>query len=109
MESDAGGLVPRGFSVDAAPEHVAWLQAQLPSLEPYGLNSSRSGWAGVDISPLKTQEPRPLLVGLLPDGQRYFDFHHSARDVFENVHRRELELGAASCALMLVMMDQHLD
>ena len=109
MESDAGGLVPRGFSVDASPEHVAWLQAQLPSLEPYGLNSSRSGWAGVDISPLKTQEPRPLLVGLLPDGQRYFDFHHSARDVFENVHKRELELGAASCALMLVMMDQHLD
>ena len=109
MESDAGGLVPRGFSVDASPEHVEWLQAQLPYLEPYGLNSSRNGWAGVDISPLKTQEPRPLLIGLLPDGQRYFDYHHSARDVFENVHKRELELGAASCALMMVMMDQYLD
>ena len=109
MESDAGGLVPRGFSVDAAPEHVQWLQEQLPYLEPYGLNASRNGWAGVDISPLKTQDPRPLLIGLLPDSQRYFDYHHSARDVFENVHKRELELGAASCALMLVMMDQYLD
>lgn len=109
MESDAGGLVPRGFSLDAEDHHAEWLESELKSLEPYGLNAMRKGWAGVDISPLKRQEPRPLLIGLLPDGQRYFDYHHSARDIFENVHKRELELGAASCALMLVMMDQHLD
>lgn len=108
MESDAGGLVPRGFSMDAEPAHVEWLQSQLPMMEPYGLNSSRNGWAGVDISPLKEQPERPLLIGLMPDGQRYFDYHHSARDVFENVHKRELELGAASCALMIMMLDQHL-
>ncbi len=108
MESDAGGLVPRGFSIDAGPEHVEWLQSQLPALEPYGLHTYRNGWAGVDISPLKRNDPRPLLIGLLPDNQRYFDYHHSARDVFENVHKRELELGAAACALMMVMLDQHL-
>lgn len=108
MESDAGGLVPRGFSIDAELEEVAWLQSLLPFLEPYGLNSSRQGWAGVDISPLKEHTPRPVLIGLMPDGQRYFDYHHSARDVFENVHKRELELGAASCALMIMLMDQHL-
>ena len=108
MESDAGGFVPRGFSIDADPEHVDWLQNQLSALEPYGLGSYRSGGAGVDISPLKENEPRPLLMGLRPDGQRYFDFHHSERDVFENVHKRELELGAASCALMIMLMDQHL-
>lgn len=108
MESDAGGFVPRGFSIDAGPGHVDWLQAQLPFLEPYGLNSSRTGWAGVDISPLKSQAQRPLLIGLMPDGQRYFDFHHSALDVFENVHKRELEMGAASCALMIILLDEHL-
>ena len=108
LESDAGGLVPRGFSIDASPEDLAWLNSLLPYLEPFGLNSARNGWAGVDISPLKQQENRPLLLGLLPDGQRYFDYHHSARDVFENVHKRELELGAAACALMIVLMDQHL-
>lgn len=108
MESDAGGFVPRGFSIDADPEHVDCLQNQLSALEPYGLGSYRSGGAGVDISPLKENEPRPLLMGLRPDGQRYFDFHHSERDVFENVHKRELELGAASCALTIMLMDQHL-
>jgi hypothetical protein len=48
------------------------------------------------------------MLGLSPDGQRYFDFHHSSQDVFENVHKRELELGAATFAAALVMMDQHL-
>ncbi len=108
MESDAGGLVPRGFSIDATTKEVDWLENQMADLERFGLHTNRNGWAGVDISPLKTLEPRPLLIGLLPDNQRYFDYHHSERDVFENVHKRELELGAAACALMIIMMDQHL-
>ena len=48
----------------------------------------RTGGAGVDIGPLKNLEPRPLLMGLVPDGQRYFDLHHSSQDVWENVHKR---------------------
>ena len=35
---------------------------------------------------------------LMPDSQRYFDYHHSAGDVFENVNKRELELGAINMA-----------
>ena len=48
------------------------------------------------------------MMGLSPDGQRYFDFHHSSQDVFENVHKRELELGAATFAAAVYMLDQHL-
>ena len=32
------------------------------------------------------------------DPQRYFDFHHSRRDVLAAVHPRELALGAAAIA-----------
>ena len=54
----------------------------------------------MDIGPLKELEPRPLLI-TVPDGQRYFDLHHSSQDVWENVHKRELELGAATASMLL--------
>ena len=107
MESDAGGFVPRGVRMDAPDEGVAMVRGWAETLEPYNLHYFGRGGAGVDIGPLKSLEPRPLLMGLVPDGQRYFDLHHSSQDVWENVHKRELELGAATCASMVLMLDRH--
>ena len=109
MESDAGGFVPRGVRMDAPDEGVAMVRSWAETLEPYNLHYFGRGGAGVDIGPLKNLEPRPLLMGLVPDGQRYFDLHHSSQDVWENVHKRELELGAATCASMVLMLDRHAD
>jgi len=107
MESDAGGFVPRGVRMDAPNEGVAMVRSWAGTLEPYNLHYFGRGGAGVDIGPLKNLEPRPLLMGLVPDGQRYFDLHHSSQDIWENVHKRELELGAATCASMILMLDRH--
>jgi hypothetical protein len=66
------------------------------------------GWGGVDIGPLKkTYEGIPLF-GLTTDSQRYFDFHHANSDVFENVNKRELELGAAAMASLVYLLDKNL-
>ena len=108
MESDAGGFVPRGVRMDAPQDGVELIRSWSTTLEPYNLHYFGKGGAGVDIGPLKELEPRPLLMGLVPDGQRYFDLHHSSQDVWENVHKRELELGAATCASMLVLLDRNL-
>ena len=108
MESDAGGFVPRGVRMDALDSGVEMVRGWASTLEPYNLHYFGRGGAGVDIGPLKELEPRPLLMGLVPDGQRYFDLHHSSQDVWENVHKRELELGAATCASMLLMLDRNL-
>lgn len=108
MESDAGGFVPRGFRIDANDAPTAVVRGWSALFDPYNIHLFRRGGAGVDISPLKALTPRPTLIGLSPDGQRYFDFHHSSQDVFENVHKRELELGAATFAAALVMLDQYL-
>lgn len=108
MESDAGGFVPRGFRIDATDSATAIVRSWEGLFDPYNIHLFRRGGAGVDISPLKTLNPRPTMLGLSPDGQRYFDFHHSSQDVFENVHKRELELGAATFAAALAMLDQHL-
>jgi hypothetical protein len=51
--------------------------------------------------------PEVVLIGFRPDSQRYFDIHHSSNDVFENVNRRELELGAAAMTSMIYLIDQY--
>ncbi|MBL4709124.1 MAG: M28 family peptidase [Flavobacteriales bacterium] len=105
LESDAGGFVPRGFTMDGTEEQVKQMQSWEPLLEPYNLHIFKKGWGGVDIKPLKSQNVP--LIGLRPDDQRYFDHHHSDTDVFENVHQRELELGAASFASMIFLIDKY--
>lgn len=105
LESDMGGFVPRGFSMEATDEQAATIRSWSELFEPYNVHTFRRGWSGVDIRPLKNGST--ALVGLVPDNQRYFDFHHSANDIFENVHKRELELGAASMTALIYLLDQH--
>ena len=109
VESDAGGDAPRGYSIDASDAGTAAVRAWSTAFADYGVGDMRRGGAGVDIGPLKKEEPagkRPLMVGLRPNSQRYFDYHHSNRDVFENVHERELKLGAAALTSMVYLLDQ---
>jgi glyoxylate carboligase len=48
-----------------------------------------------------------VLSGLIPDSQRYFDLHHAKTDVFENVNKRELLLGAVNMAAVVYLIDQY--
>lgn len=105
VESDAGGFSPRGFSTEANDAQYAVLKQWFPLFEEYNIHLLRRGWSGVDIRPLK--DDYVMLFGLVPDPQRYFDYHHSQRDVFETVNKRELELGAASLAAWIYMLDSH--
>ncbi len=105
MESDRGGFAPRGFSVDAPEGQIAYLAEWESLFEPFNIHFIRKGYGGVDINPLKAQGTP--LIGFVPDPQRYFDVHHTSNDVFENVNQRELELGAASMASILYLIDKH--
>jgi hypothetical protein len=106
IESDRGGFTPRGFFIDdARVERIASIARFKTLLEPYGLHDFRKGGGGADINPLKTGGT--LCLGYIPDSQRYFDYHHAASDTFDKVNRRELELGAASIAAMLYLMDKY--
>jgi hypothetical protein len=109
IESDLGGFTPRGFSFDgASPALIKNINFQWKKFfEPYGADRLIAGGGGSDIGPLKEKAPEIVLIGYLPDSQRYFDIHHSSNDVFENVNKRELELGAASIAALIYLIDQH--
>lgn len=105
IESDAGGFVPRGFTFKGPDSILVKLQSFLPFFPQYTIESILNGGGGADIGPLNKADNTPLL-GFAPDSQRYFDFHHSAADVFSAVNRRELELGTASLAAMIYLVDQ---
>ena len=109
IESDLGGFTPRGFGFsEASPAFVQNINLKWKKLlEPYGADRLTNGGGGSDIGPLKEKSPGVVLIGYLPDSQRYFDVHHSANDVFENVNKRELELGAAAIASLIYLIDQH--
>ena len=106
LESDAGGHTPRGFSIDANIINTKLLQSWKKLLSPYGLHDLDKGGSGADISPLKGENV--TLVGYRPDSQRYFDYHHTSRDTFDKVNKRELELGSASMASIIYLMDKYL-
>ncbi|NVK52933.1 MAG: M20/M25/M40 family metallo-hydrolase [Flavobacteriaceae bacterium] len=106
LESDAGGHTPRGFTIDANKANTATLKSWKKLLAPYGLHDIVRGGSGADISPLKSENV--TLVGYRPDSQRYFDYHHAATDTFDKVNKRELELGSASMASMIYLMDKYL-
>ena len=109
IETDLGGFTPRGFSFTglSAGQVKTLNQQWKPLFEPYNADRLIRGGGGSDIEALKEKIPNVILIGYLPDSQRYFDVHHSANDVFENVNKRELELGAASIASLIYLIDQH--
>jgi len=108
IESDFGGFSPRGFGFTGlTPDQLKNLDGWRKLLQPYFADRLTAGGGGSDIGPLKGKTPGIVLIGLTPDSQRYFDVHHSGNDVFENVSKRELELGSAAMSSLLYLIDQH--
>ena len=105
LESDRGGFSPRGFSVNGTEKQLNGIKKWIDLFEPYGIHEFKMGFAGVDINPL--EDGKICLIGLSPDSQRYFDHHHSDNDVFEEVNKRELVLGAASMTSLIYLIDKY--
>jgi len=105
IESDRGGFVPRGFTVPNEEKAKAKVRSWKPLLEPYGLSDFSQEGGGADIGPLANQGV--ALIGFLPDSQRYFNYHHTAEDTIDKVDKRELELGAASMAALVYLIDKY--
>lgn len=106
LESDAGGFTPRGFGFTLSDEQFNKVMQWKPLIAPYGAGDFVKGGGGADIGPLNRTFGTPV-AGLNPDTQRYFDIHHARNDVFENVNKRELELGAVNMAALIYLVDKY--
>lgn len=105
MESDSGGFSPRGFSIESDDASFMKISGWKKLFEPYLIHIFEKGHSGTDIEPIES--PQITKVGLHPDSQRYFDYHHAANDTFDAVNKRELELGAATMASLIYLFDQY--
>jgi hypothetical protein len=106
LESDEGGFTPRSIGMTASKAAFQKFQSWSTLLKPYGCEVTFGG-SGTDIGPLAKVNPNTVIAGLVPDSQRYFDLHHAKTDVFENVNKRELLLGAVNIAAIIYLVDQY--
>ena len=109
MESDGGAEFPRGFNCGMTKAQFAKVQGWIKYFEPFDaakFSFSEGAGVGADIGPLQTLFKTPQF-GLSTTGQRYFDVHHAASDVFEKVHAQELNLCSVVMAIMVYLVDKY--
>ncbi|MCF8448497.1 MAG: M20/M25/M40 family metallo-hydrolase [Taibaiella sp.] len=106
IESDAGGFSPRGIGLDMPEAQKNQIRKYAPLFLPYNVYDFEKEEGGVDISPIHNKLKVPA-AGLIPDSQRYFDYHHTDNDVFEMVNHRELKLGAVTLAQLIYLVCEH--
>lgn len=107
LESDRGGFLPIGFDIVGNANQILKVKAFSKVLNDFEIYKLQKGYGGVDINPLRDYYPDMLQMGLAISSQRYFDFHHAESDIFENVNKRELELGCAASASMIYLVDRY--
>src|SRR5882672_2633303 len=100
IESDAGAGHPLGFSAKMSPTAVAALRPIMEVLQPAGSTVLRptNVSPGSDIEPLVDAGVPGL--GIIQDGRKYFDYHHTAADTLDKVDPLELRENAAAMAVM---------
>jgi carboxypeptidase Q len=100
IESDAGAGHPLGFYLKMSPAAIAALHPLLDILRPVGSTVFRSTEhsPGSDIDPLV--EAGVPGIGIIQDGRKYFDYHHTAADTLDKVDPQELRENAAAMAVM---------
>ncbi len=104
VETDSGGFAPTGFNLGSTQGDIHLRAARWRSLfEPWGVWNFSKGSGGADVHPLMLQGV--TVAELTPDSQRYFDYHHTRIDSIDKVNPRELELGAASLAALIWLVD----
>ena len=75
-----------------------------PYFDPYYIHLFETSGSGADVNLLKGNAL--VLAGLKTDSQRYFIHHHSELDTFDQINKRELEMGAATMAALVYLTDQ---
>ena len=105
IESDTGGFGVETLGLSGKPEQMEKVRTWLPLFRPYGIYDFPGGGGGADIGQLR--KLGTFLCGINPGTQRYFDYHHAPNDVFEAVHKRELEMGAIGMTAIVYLVAQY--
>lgn len=104
IEADSGGWLPWGFAIGPreGEDMAAPLQPYLGLFEPFGIKALVRGGGGADIGPM--MEKGMVGIAVRPDGQHYFDLHHSHADTVDKVVPEHLEQNAGAMALLAFIL-----
>jgi carboxypeptidase Q len=100
IESDSGAAHPLGFSVKISPAAIDALRPIQSVLQSIGATVFEPSTypPGADITPIS--DAGVPAFGLLQDGRKYFDYHHTAADTLDKVVPAELRENAAAMAVL---------
>ena len=100
IESDLGAAHPLGFNVKMSSPAMEALKPVQKILEPFGASLIKlvPFSPGADISGM-SQAGVPVL-GIMQDGRKYFNYHHTAADTLDKIVPAELRENAAAMAVM---------
>ena len=100
IECDTGAAHPLGFESRISPAAGDLLRPVLNVLQSFGANALQpsSYPPGADIAVMS--EAGVPAFGILQDGRRYFDYHHTAADTLDKIVPNELRENAAAMAVM---------
>lgn len=105
LESASGGFIPRGFSFQGPDYKVSQIFKWKKLFEPYLIHYFKKDEIRADIGPLTNKSV--LLADLITDSQRYYDHRHASNDNFDFINKRELELGSATMASLVYLVDKY--
>ncbi len=105
LESDRGVFQPKAMAITGNAEQMKIYATWQPLFEPYDIKLI-SGGGGADVGPLKKFYPDIIFMGIIPEDQRYFKLHHATSDTFDQVDRREMQMGAAGMAALIYLYDK---
>jgi len=103
IESDSGAFRLMGYSVQCEDEArqqraLEEIKSLLPLFRPLGAERMTAGHGGADIGPMAKHGV--ALLGFVPEGSSYFDYHHSHADTLDKVDPKLLSDDIAAMAIM---------
>jgi carboxypeptidase Q len=98
IESDGGVFQPLAFGFTGSHEAFAQLKTMEPLFTGMGGMEIRRGGGGADIAPIM-REGVPGM-GLLVDGRKYFEYHHTHADTIDKLDPLEVNQSKAVMAIM---------
>lgn len=98
IESDSGVFDPIGYGFGGTDEAFAIVARIGSLLESIDAGEIRRGGGGADIGPL--MERGVPGMGLIVDGSRYFNYHHTHADMVDKLDPHELNKCVAAMAVM---------
>jgi len=100
IESDSGAAHPLGFMAKISPAAALKLSPLAEVLRPIGANLLKLTDSSPEADIMPLAEKGVPALGLLQDGRRYFNFHHTAADTLDKIAPQELRENAAAMAVM---------